>query len=96
MKLQDKPEGVMVQQVNRYGAAATAGLSAQDVIIAIDGLKASEKLLATYAKQQGIITILAFRRDELMSFEVERSTIDLAEVELVVQDQSKADHWLKV
>lgn len=95
MKLQDKPEGVMVQQVNRYGAAATAGLSAQDVIIAIDGLKASEKLLATYAKQQGIITILAFRRDELMSFEVERSTIDLAEVELVVQDQSKADQWLK-
>ena len=95
MKLQDKPEGVMVQQVNRYGAAATAGLSAQDVIIAIDGLKASEKLLATYAKQQGIITILAFRRDELMSFVVECSTIDLAEVELVVQDQSKADHWLK-
>lgn len=95
MKLQDKPEGVMVQQVNRYGAAATAGLSAQDVIIAIDGLKASEKLLATYAKQQGIITILAFRRDELMSFVVECSTIDLAEVELVVQDQSKADQWLK-
>ncbi len=40
LKLADKPEGVLVQAARREGAAAKAGLSAHDVIVAIDGLKA--------------------------------------------------------
>ena len=95
MKVVDKPEGVLIQQARRDGAAAQAGLSANDVILAIDGLKASEKLLAQYAKRQETFTIFAFRRDELMQFEVQGGETGLTTVELKVENQSKADAWLK-
>ncbi|MEB3767802.1 M61 family peptidase [Acinetobacter sp. MD2] len=94
LKLTDKPEGVLVQQANRHGAGAKAGLSAQDVIIAIDGVKASEKLLAQYAKQQGEFTVLAFRRDELMQFTLLGGETSLQAVELNVVDDAKLKAWL--
>ena len=95
LKLVEKPEGVLVQSARRDGAAAQAGLSAHDVIIAIDGLKATVKLIEKYAKQEGIYSILAFRRDELMSFDVKASGSELTEVELKVEDQAKAEKWFK-
>ena len=95
LKLVDKPEGVLVQSARRDGAAAQAGLSAHDVIIAIDGLKATMKLVEKYAKQEGSYSILAFRRDELMSFDVKASGSELTEVELKVEDQAKAEKWFK-
>ncbi len=95
LKVTDKPEGVVIQQVRREGAAAKAGLSANDVIIAIDGLKASEKLLAKYAKLQAKYTVYAFRRDELLQFDLENGETELSTVELNVIDQSKVDHWLR-
>ncbi|USP41419.1 PDZ domain-containing protein [Acinetobacter sp. XS-4] len=96
LKLADKPEGVLVQSARRDSAAAKAGISANDVIIAIDGLKASTKLIEKYAKQGGTYTVFAFRRDELISFEVDCTTSDLTEVELIVEDQAKTEKWLKV
>ena len=96
LKLVDKPEGVLVQHARRDGAGAKAGLSANDVIIAIDGIKATTKLVEKYAKQEGTYTILAFRRDELMSFEVMSITTALTEVELVIEDQAKIEKWLKL
>lgn len=95
LKLQDKPEGVLIQQANRAGEGAKAGLSAQDVIVAIDGLKASEKLLAQYAKQQGQFTLFAFRRDEFIQFTVTGGEIPLQTVEFKIEDQAKLDLWLK-
>ena len=95
LKLVDKPEGVLVQSARRDGAAAQAGLSAHDVIIAIDGLKATVKLVEKYAKQEGSYSILAFRRDELMSFDVKAAGSELTEVELKVEDQAKAERWFK-
>ena len=95
LKLVDKPEGVLVQSARRDGAAAQAGLSAHDVIIAIDGLKATVKLIEKYAKQEGMYSILAFRRDELMSFDVKAAGSELTEVELKVEDQEKAEKWFK-
>ena len=95
LKLVDKPEGVLVQSARRDGAAAQAGLSAHDVIIAIDGLKATMKLVEKYAKQEGTYSILAFRRDELMSFDVKAAGSELTEVELKVEDQVKAEKWFK-
>ncbi|MGB8808793.1 MAG: M61 family peptidase [Acinetobacter calcoaceticus] len=95
LKLVDKPEGVLVQSARRESAGAKAGISANDVIIAIDGLKASTKLIEKYAKQGGSYTVFAFRRDELISFEVDCATTDLTEVELVVEDQAKTEKWLK-
>lgn len=95
LKLVDKPEGVLVQSARRDSAAAKAGISANDVIIAIDGLKATTKLVEKYAKQGGTYTVYAFRRDELLTFEVECATSDLTEVELVIEDQAKTEKWLK-
>ncbi|MFV5502329.1 M61 family metallopeptidase [Acinetobacter sp. 226] len=95
LKLADKPEGVLVQSARRDAVAVQAGLSANDMIIAIDGLKATTKLLESYAKQNGSFTVYAFRRDELMTFEVQAGGAELTEVELKVEDQAKAEKWLK-
>lgn len=95
LKVVDKPEGVLIQSARRDGAAAKVGLSANDVILAIDSLKASEKLLAKYAKQVGTYSVYAFRRDELMQFELQDAETSLTTVELKVEDQAKADKWLK-
>ena len=96
LKVADKPEGVMIQQARRAGAGAKAGLSANDVIVAIDGLKASEKLLAKYAKQQGEFVVHAFRRDELLQFTVNAAETGLTTVELKVDDQVKLEAWLNI
>ncbi|WP_111859862.1 M61 family metallopeptidase [Acinetobacter sp. CFCC 10889] len=96
LKILDKPEGVLIQQAHRNGAGAKAGLSANDVIIAIDGLKASEKLLTKYAKQSASFTVYAFRRDEFLQFELQGGEIELSTVELKVVDQSKVVQWLSV
>ena len=95
LKLADKPEGVLVQAAHREGAASKAGLSAHDVIVAIDGLKATTKSLEQYAKQDAAYTVHAFRRDELMTFEVKAAQTELHEVELKLQDQAKVELWLK-
>lgn len=95
LKVLDKADGVIVQNVRRDSAAAQAGLSANDVIIAIDGIKASEKLLAKYAKQKGSFIVYAFRRDELLQFEVHAGENPLNSVELKVEDQTKLEVWLK-
>lgn len=95
LKLVDKPEGVLVQSARRNGAAVLAGLSANDVIVAIDSLKATTKLVEKYAQLDGTYTVYAFRRDEFMQFEVKASGCSLTEVELKVEDQAKAEKWLK-
>jgi len=95
LKLVDKPEGVFIQSARRDSAAAKAGLSANDVIIAIDGLKATTKLAEKYAKQEGTYTVHAFRRDELMAFDIQAAGSELTEVELKIEDQTKAEKWLK-
>ncbi|HYF58062.1 MAG TPA: PDZ domain-containing protein [Burkholderiaceae bacterium] len=54
------------------GAAHRAGLSAGDVLVACDGLRVDEKgLKAMLARRKAgdAVTLHAFRRDELMSFE---------------------------
>ncbi len=58
--------------VHEGGAAHRAGLSAGDVVIAIDGLRvggALDAMLARY-KVGDTVALHAFRRDELMTFQV--------------------------
>ncbi|MBQ5942576.1 MULTISPECIES: M61 family metallopeptidase [unclassified Massilia] len=69
------PLGAKLTQVHEGGPAHQAGLSALDVVIAIDGLRVSgnppnvDALLSRY-RVGDKVTVHAFRRDELMSFEL--------------------------
>jgi predicted metalloprotease with PDZ domain len=63
-------------QVHEGGAAHQAGLSAGDVLVAIDGLRVTgnpsnvDTLLARY-RVGDTVTVHAFRRDELMTFDLQ-------------------------
>jgi predicted metalloprotease with PDZ domain len=67
--------GARLNAVHEGGAAHQAGLSAGDILIAVDGLRVSgnpcnlEQLLARY-RVGDVVTVHAFRRDELMTFDV--------------------------
>lgn len=64
-----------LSQVHEGGAAHMGGLSAGDVLVAVDGLRVTgtpnnvEALLSRF-KVGDKVTVHAFRRDELMTFEV--------------------------
>ncbi|GAB3415669.1 M61 family metallopeptidase [Massilia agilis] len=67
--------GARLTGVHEGGPAHRAGLSAGDILIALDGIRVTgnpsnlDTLLARY-KVGDKVTVHAFRRDELMSFEV--------------------------
>lgn len=64
---------VVVTQVFDQGAAQLAGISAGDVLLAIDGLRVTEAnldSLVNLASRAAPVEAMVFRRDELMRFEV--------------------------
>jgi predicted metalloprotease with PDZ domain len=64
--------------LTRDGPASRAGLSAGDTLVAIDGIKATADVLAIVLRRGSageVLHVHAFRRDELMSFQV---TLDAA------------------
>jgi predicted metalloprotease with PDZ domain len=67
--------GARLTQVHEGGAAHQAGLSAGDILIAVDGLRVNgnpcnlEQLFSRY-RVGDTVTVHAFRRDELMAFDV--------------------------
>ena len=70
MRCTETPAGLKVNQVRRRSAAAKAGISAHDVIIALDGIKADSKQLAAVSMAQSETDCHLFRRDELMCVSV--------------------------
>lgn len=89
-------QGLKVSRIHPDGAAAKAGLSAHDVIVAIDGFKADAALLARHERlaqaENRDVHIHAFRRDVLMCFTVpcaDRHT--QVDVKLAVGDST----WLQ-
>lgn len=77
--------------------AQTAGLSAGDTLIAVGGLKLKSgelnKALMNYMPNESV-TIHAFRRDELMTFEVKLGSAPTNTCELLITDEEKASQWL--
>jgi predicted metalloprotease with PDZ domain len=67
--------GAKLTQVHEGGAAHQAGLSAGDILIAVDGLRVNgnpsnlDQLFARY-RVGDTVSVHAFRRDELMRFDV--------------------------
>ncbi len=89
--------GVKVITVAESSPAMRAGLSASDLLIAADGLKATaalDKFLQQYPPGQQI-ELVWLRRDELMlgMLPIEEAVADTVVLEL--EDESKANAWLK-
>lgn len=102
ISVQETPEGLRVNKVLRDSVASAAGLSAKDVIVAIDGIKADKKQLQNAAKSDKVMSCHAFRRDELMIFKVHASTASgvsanpsLDKVSLALNESGFED-WLTV
>jgi len=98
--LKDGDNGLAVLRVAEEGSLQTAGLSAGDVIIAVDGLKLNlakidNRLLR--ASPGDVLRIHAFRRDELNQFDV---TLQAALEDTFVLDVADAERakwsWLGV
>ncbi len=94
--------GVRVQLILDDGDLQRAGVAANDVIIAIEGIKSSKDNLSTLLspyKPGDIIELYAFRRDELMRFKVTltQAKADAWYIDVVTDDEAgqKRDHWLK-
>jgi hypothetical protein len=89
----DDPDGVRLTHVLDAGPAQAAGLSAGDVIVAVDGFKASaknlEKQLARF-KAGDKVAVHAFRRDELLQVQIELRASPLDTCALVVSGSDRA------
>lgn len=102
ISVNDSAEGLQVTKVLRDSVAAESGFSAKDVIVAIDGIKASKKQLQTVAESElESVTCHAFRRDELMTFTVANKTQSgiganpsLDKISLSLEE-SGFENWLK-
>ncbi|WP_372814669.1 M61 family metallopeptidase [Psychrobacter sp.] len=70
MRCTETPAGLKVNRVTRASVAARAGISANDVIVAFDGIKADSKQLALLSNVERDIECHLFRRDELMRVNV--------------------------
>ena len=86
-------EGNDCKLANVYegGAAHRAGLSAGDLLVAIDGLRVSATNLDTLLARYRIgdsVTLHAFRRDELLSFAVKLRADDAPQMALTVQPKT--------
>ena len=97
--------GVILTAVMDTGAAVAAGLAAGDVLIALDGIKVTSENLDQLLGRTQIgttVEVHAFRRDELMRFEVEMRPSDpnicyLCLLQDKTQDQqSRQQDWLKL
>lgn len=90
--------GYQLQNVWQGGAADLAGLSAGDVLIAVDGVKVSaqfEKNLASYAIDEKV-TIHFFRRDELMQLDVKLLASQAEQCHLTINNdaKNKVEQWI--
>lgn len=70
MRCSETPAGLKINRVTRDSVAANAGISAHDVIVAIDGIKADTKQLASLSTADRDVECYLFRRDELMCVSV--------------------------
>ncbi len=73
VRLQPQAREAVIASVLAGGAALTAGLAAGDMIVAVDGLRATPENLHGLIARTPLgteVQVHAFRRDELMTFEV--------------------------
>ena len=93
------PLGAKVQLIYDDGCLQDAGIAAGDIVIAINNLQATKEnlpqLLAPYSADD-TVKFHAFRRDELMEFEVTLTEAiqDTYYLEITEKESSKRHIWL--
>lgn len=83
-----------LQHVFTGGPAERAGLAAHDVLVAIDGLRASSEALESLRVDRAggeHVSVHAFRRDELISVDLELGSPPLDTCWLMVRGESSAE-----
>jgi predicted metalloprotease with PDZ domain len=89
--------GTKVSTVFNNSPGHRAGISAGDLIMAIDGLKTSntkmDKQLAQF-KSGDTVTLHGFRRDLLLQWQLTLTRPPADTGWLIVEDENKASHWL--
>lgn len=106
LKTTESQHGLSIQQVLRDSVGAQAGLSAHDVLIAIDGIRATSALLGQWADSAGFnanacaetgnfLTCHAFRRDELMVFKLKPVASLTQTIRLSVANPEQLTDWLE-
>jgi len=96
--VKESDAGLQIISVKENAAAQLAGLSAGDTIIAINALKANMKMYQDWLKlsQPGSQhQLVAFRRDELMNFEVElqQPEKDTAVLTIIDETSDSFNQW---
>ena len=95
--------GCKLTHVFEGGAAQAAGLAAGDVVVAVNGLRVGGDKLAKLVGAHRVpeaVTVHAFRRDELMQFQVElkQAPLDTCVLELLDDvdgpTQARREAWL--
>lgn len=97
LKVQDNPQGLLVQQVLRDSAGAQAGISAQDTLIALNGLKATNNLLqqlGSHTDPMPAVVCHVFRRDELKIFEIQGGGAMTSAAKLLIEDHNRLRQWI--
>ncbi|MEY4516870.1 MAG: hypothetical protein RL180_1216, partial [Pseudomonadota bacterium] len=101
LKLTDGAQGVTVQQVLRDSVAARAGVSAHDVLVALDGIRATTTLVTQVAGRAALglaepkaIDCHFFRRDELNMVQLRVANSAMNAVRLSVAHPHKLGLWL--
>ncbi|MGC4403192.1 M61 family metallopeptidase [Methyloversatilis sp. MC4-4] len=100
VKTTNDGDNVKLTQVLDHGAAQRAGLSAGDVLVALDNLRITASSLDTLLKRRNAgdeVKIHAFRRDELMKFRVrlDAPPVDQAKIGPAVRASAAAKELLK-
>ncbi|AWY20892.1 M61 family peptidase [Moraxella bovis] len=70
MSVDENADGLKIKHLHRGSIASGAGLSVGDVIIAIDGIRASGAGIKSALTHADSVVVHAFRRDELRTFTV--------------------------
>jgi len=86
------------------GPAQRAGMSAGDTIVALDGLRADEKIVKAMLERRrpgDTVRLHAFRRDELLAFDVVLDAAPASEASIRFDEKPRAsvkrlrDGWLR-
>ncbi|WP_367106530.1 M61 family metallopeptidase [uncultured Psychrobacter sp.] len=106
MRYTETAAGLKITRVQRSSPAALAGISANDLIIAIDGIKADSKQLEAFSPVTKGVSCHLFRRDELLTVTVTSESADKKDTPAPykihlkladddnVSDRDKAYRWL--